>query len=49
MATLDKINANMGLGTVRLAWVPAKGGWSMKQELRSPRYTSNWRELPAIR
>jgi DNA polymerase V len=26
MATLDPINASMGSGTVRLAWVPAQGG-----------------------
>lgn len=48
MATLDKINREMGRGTVRLGRVPALGGWSMKQELRSPRYTSRWSELPSI-
>ncbi|AVO55753.1 translesion error-prone DNA polymerase V subunit UmuC [Ectopseudomonas mendocina] len=49
MATLDKINHTMGRGTVRLARVPALGGWSMKQELRSPRYTSRWGDLPEVR
>ena len=49
MATLDRINHSMGRGTVRLARVPALGGWSMKQELRSPRYTSRWGDLPEVR
>lgn len=40
MATLDRINVSMGRGNVRLARVPAQGGWAMKQELRSPGYTS---------
>ncbi|MBS7660543.1 translesion error-prone DNA polymerase V subunit UmuC [Pseudomonas lalucatii] len=46
MATMDRINANMGRGTVRLARVPASAGWAMKQQLRSPGYTSRWAELP---
>ncbi|WP_276488409.1 translesion error-prone DNA polymerase V subunit UmuC [Ectopseudomonas mendocina] len=49
MATVDRINTNMGRGTVRLARVPALGGWSMKQELRSPGYTCRWDELPRVR
>ncbi|AEB58203.1 translesion error-prone DNA polymerase V subunit UmuC [Ectopseudomonas mendocina] len=49
MATVDRINHSMGRGTVRLARVPALGGWSMKQELRSPRYTSQWGDLPEVR
>ncbi|WP_447897728.1 DUF4113 domain-containing protein [Pseudomonas aeruginosa] len=48
MATVDRINTNMGRGTVRLARVPALGGWSMKQELRSPGYTCRWDELPRV-
>lgn len=49
MATLDRINASMGRGTVRLARVPAQGGWAMKQERRSPCYTSRWGKLPMVR
>lgn len=49
MATVDRINHTMGRGTVRLARVPALGGWSMKQELPSPRYTSRWGDLPEVR
>lgn len=49
MATVDRINHSMGRGTVRLARVPALGGWPMKQELRSPRYTSQWGDLPEVR
>jgi len=46
MSVLDKVNANMGRGTLRLARVPQAAGWSMKQELKSPGYISRWGELP---
>ncbi|MBV2133252.1 translesion error-prone DNA polymerase V subunit UmuC [Pseudomonas sp. MAP12] len=49
MATLDKINARMGRGTVRLARVPAAPGWGMRQELKSPGYVSRWGELREVR
>lgn len=49
IATLDRINASMGRGTVRLAQVSAQGGWAMKQESRSPCYTSRWGELLLVR
>ena len=48
MATLDKINARMGRGTVRLARVPAAPGWGMRQELKSPGYVSRWSDLPTV-
>lgn len=48
MATLDKINARMGRGTVRLARVPAAPGWGMRQELKSPGYVSRWNELRRV-
>lgn len=46
MSAVDRINLVMGRGTVRLGRVPAAPGWAMKQQLRSPRYTSRWDELP---
>lgn len=49
MATLDRINARMGRGTVRLARVPAAPGWGMRQELKSPGYVSRWSDLPLAR
>lgn len=49
MNTMDKINSQMGRGTVRLARIPANGSWAMKQQLKSLGYTSSWRELPVAR
>jgi len=46
METLDQVNARWGRG----ALFPASSGiarpWSMKQAMRSPRYTTAWTELP---
>lgn len=46
---MDKIDSQMGRGALRLARIPASGSWTMKQQLKSPSYTSNWRELPVAR
>lgn len=48
MATLDRINARMGRGTIHLARVPATPGWGMRQELKSPGYVSRWSELRRV-
>lgn len=49
MATLDLINRTMGRQSVRLAsegfWQP----WKMKQEKKSPAYTTKWEELVIAR
>jgi DNA polymerase V len=50
MRALDSLNADYGARTVR---VGNNGGkrpaWAMRQAFRSPRYTTNWRELPVVR
>lgn len=46
MAAIDAINARMGAGTIRCASIgfnPKR--WQTRLEKRSPRYTTNWREL----
>lgn len=48
MATLDRINARMGRGTIHLARVPAAPDWGMRQELKSPGYVSRWSELRRV-
>lgn len=48
MATLDRINARMGRGTVRLGRVPAAPSWRMKADLMSPGYLSRWSDLPVV-
>lgn len=45
---MDKINGQMGRGTVRLAAVPYEAGWGMKQQLKSPGYVSRWSELKSV-
>lgn len=49
MSALDGVNRRHGRGTLRyaLASAPARP-WHMRQERRSPRYTTSWAELPKI-
>ncbi|MCM2330023.1 DNA polymerase V [Geopseudomonas sagittaria] len=49
MATLDRINARHGHGTLRLARIPTQPQWAMRQELKSPGYVSRWAELAEVR
>jgi DNA polymerase V len=50
MRALDSLNADYGARTV---YIGSYGGnrpaWAMRQAFRSPRYTTNWRELPVVR
>jgi len=50
MRVMDKANAMYGRGALTLA---ASGlgrkEWHMRQERRSPRYTTSWAELPVVR
>ncbi len=53
METMDKLNARYGKGTVRVGSLgtPASrsGGWRMKHERRTPRYTTRLDEIPIAR
>jgi DNA polymerase V len=48
MRAVDQINTRMGRDTVRFAAEVLKQQWKTKFERRSPRYTTNWKELPAV-
>jgi len=55
MQALDAVNARHGPGTVRLGSTrialpgdAAPGRWQMKQERRTPRYTTRWDELLTV-
>lgn len=48
MAAMDEANARFGRGTVVPAAVGIKVKWATKFELRSPRYTTRWDELPEV-
>lgn len=52
MAALDRLNDRYGRGTVQLASAGVGGdarSWTMKQQWRTPRYTTRWEELPQAR
>jgi DNA polymerase V len=47
---LDTLNADYGARTVRVGNHGGKRpAWAMRQAFCSPRYTTNWRELPIVR
>lgn len=49
MATLDKVNDKMGVDTLKFAAQGCTQPWKMKCELRTPRYTTSWKELAEVR
>lgn len=52
MGALDTLNGRYGKGVVRVASAGVqvrKRLWEMRQELRTPRYTTRWDELPVAR
>ena len=52
MAALDTINQRFGKGTMKMASAGLDGDrrvWSMKQERRTPAYTTNWADIPVAR
>jgi len=50
MGVMDRANAMYGRGALTLAAAGlGKKEWHMRQERRSPRYTTSWAELPVVR
>lgn len=49
MAALDRINARWGADTIRYGLTRSGKAWEMRQERKSPAYTTNWEELPVVR
>lgn len=49
MEAIDKINANFGSHTIKLASQDAKRLWKMRQEKLSPRYTTKIDEIITVR
>ena len=48
MQALDKLNQRYGRGTVKVSTQGAFKGWQMRQELRSPNYTTAWDDVPLV-
>lgn len=49
MRAMDKLNATWGRDTVRFAATGTEQHWAMKQNHKSPRYTTCWQELKQVR
>lgn len=49
MQTLDSLNSRYGRDTLHLASAGLAHRWATKSERKSPRYTTNWLELPVCR
>ncbi|PJZ29122.1 Y-family DNA polymerase [Leptospira kmetyi] len=45
---MDKINERYGRHKVKLAVASKQNAWTLRQESRSPRYTTRWGELPVV-
>jgi DNA polymerase V len=46
--TVDRINIELGAGSIHYAATGVKREWRTKAEKKSPRYTTNWKELPGV-
>ncbi|HSX44153.1 MAG TPA: Y-family DNA polymerase [Candidatus Saccharimonadales bacterium] len=49
MQAIDVINARYGKHTMRFAAEDLARNWEPKRRLRSPRYVSNWDDIPEVR
>jgi DNA polymerase V len=49
MATVDKLNRELGKNTVRLGMPRKQNAWELRCQHRTPRYTTNWNELPCAK
>jgi DNA polymerase V len=49
MSTLDNVNFAMRNDMVKFAASGTKRDWKMRQELRSPRYTTRWEEMCTVK
>lgn len=48
MKVIDKLNEKLGKGTVFSGKEGTGQAWHMKSQFRSPRYSTNWNEIPVI-
>lgn len=47
MSAIDQLNTRFGRGAVKISTQGAHRGWQMKQERKSPCYTTSWDHLPS--
>jgi len=49
MEAMDQLNGRYGKGTVGMASTLQQSGWGMRQDRRTPRYTTELRDIPITR
>ncbi len=49
MEAMDQLNARYGKGTVGMASALQDSGWEMRQDRRTPRYTTSLDQIPIVR
>jgi DNA polymerase V len=49
MLTMDSLNRRFGKGAIRLSQDGSKRPWAMRQDRKSPEYTTNWDEMAVCR
>jgi DNA polymerase V len=49
MEAVDNINFSMRSDILKFAASGTTRNWKMRQEMRSPRYTTRWEELPLLK
>jgi DNA polymerase V len=47
--TVDEVNHKLGRGTVRVLGAGLNPAWTLRLAHRSPRWTTNWNELPKVK
>ena len=48
MTTLDHLNKRFGRDTVKISTSGVHKAWNMKQESKSPNYTTDWNSIPRV-
>ena len=48
MSALDKLNERYGRGIVKVSTQGAFKSWQMRQERKSPSYTTDWQQIPTV-
>ena len=48
MDAIDGLNTRFGRGIVKVSTGGIRDEWAMKQERKSPNYTTDWDEVPCV-
>lgn len=48
MTVLDEMNLKMGRGTLKFAAEGGRAPWQMRQNFKSPCYTTQWKDIPVV-